>query len=218
MGSEIGGGASEQISFAQSLDELKRQGSNVLVVGGENRAPQDAVCDRLLGDGGGSTRYRIVVTTDPNRIESHGECGGMETRYLLIRTDDTAGTPADDDQVTEVSLLGTLGTEFVETVDACEADTDLDPSELRVCVDSVADLIDAFDAENVFRLLHAMTTRIRQSRGMGHYHLPIDRTDEAVRLYEPLFDAVITVRSDGDDLTHRWNLRDDDAETDWIPI
>ncbi|WP_254862933.1 DUF7504 family protein [Halovivax gelatinilyticus] len=217
MGSEPGGATPERASFVQSLEALKRQGSNVLVVGTTAVKPHDAVCGRLMGTGSVDSRSRIVVTTDWSRVVSADCCGPEATQFLVLGDGDRAEEEIPDN-ATEVSLLGVLGTTFVELINDIEADMDLDPSQLRVCVDSVSDLVEMYDTENVFRLLHAMTTRIRQSRGMGHYHLPIDRAEEAVSLYEPLFDAVITLRTNGERIEHRWDLRDGTAQTDWIDL
>ena len=217
MGSEPGVGVPASASFAQALDTLKREGSNILIVGDAESGPRDAACHRLLGDSSTDDRFRLFVTTDPSCVEP-GE--GVESQYLVQRPADSnrARQEYPTSNVTETTMLGVLGTEFVETVDEFEAENDdVEPSQLRVCVDSVSTLLQTNDSENVFRLLHVMTTRVRQINGMGHYHLPIDRDDEAVRLLEPLFDAVVEVRS-GDQAEHRWHLRDAETTTDWIPL
>lgn len=218
MRSETGVGVPESASFAQALGTLKRRGSNILVVGEAGCGPHTTACGRLLGVGSADTRYRLIVTTDPEAVDRTAD--RAEVRYI-VRTDpdeDRAERSYPTDAVTETAMLGVLGTTFVETVDGFEDDGDLAPSALRVCVDSVSELVETHDAENVFRLLHVMTARIRQCRGMGHYHLPIDRDEEAVRLFEPLFDAVVELRPGADEPEHRWHLRDREGATDWIPL
>ena len=217
MGSEPGVGVPASASFVQALDTLKREGSNILVVGDVGVAPREAACHRLIGDSSVDSRFRLFVTTDPARVKASDE---VESKYLVQRPADSnrARQEYPTSNVTETTMLGVLGTEFVETIDEFEAESgDVDPSELRVCVDSVSTLLQSNDSENVFRLLHVMTTRIRQINGMGHYHLPIDRDNEAVRLLEPLFDAVVELRG-GDRAEHRWHLRDTETATDWIPL
>ncbi len=218
MGSKLGGGTAKGVPFVRTLGALKRRGSNVLVVGGGSCEPHETVCERFMGDDSRVSRRRLVVSTNPECVRGHESCRTERRKILLLTDDRTAGELADDDRLARISHLDALAAAFLETVDEFEADSPLDPSELRVCVDSVSELLDAYDTENVFRLLHAMTTRIRRSRGMGHFHLPIDPTDEAVRLYEPLFDAVITLRTNGERVEHRWNLRDRERKSGWISL
>ena len=217
MGSEPGVGVPASASFAQALDTLKREGSNILLVGDVEPGPRESACHRLLGDSSTDSRFRLFVTTDPSRVEATDD---VESAYLVQRPADSnrARQEYPTTNVTETTMLGVLGTEFVETVDEFEAESGtVEPSELRVCVDSVSTLLQTNDSENVFRLLHVMTTRIRQISGMGHYHLPAGRDEEAVRLLEPLFDAVVEIRA-GDQAEHRWHLRDTETTTDWITL
>lgn len=218
MGSELGVGVPESTSFAQALGTLKREGSNVLLVGEGTKSSHRQVCDRFLGSMG-STQQRIVVTTGGDRVGCR-ECGADRTHYIVLTNDTAQSTPVSNaaGTVTEHTVLGMVGREFVERVDDLESQVELVPSALRVCVDSIADLLERYDSELVFRLLHVLTTRTRRSRGMGHYHLPIDRDAEAVRLFEPLFDAVVSLRSAPDGPEHRWHLRDRETPTDWIPL
>lgn len=220
MGSELGVGVPESTSFAQELGALKREGSNVLLVGEKLQSSRRQVCDRFLGSPE-STQQRVVVTTDRDRIErERAGCGAEQTHYILLRDGSTSAAVDSSDvgSITEHSVLGMVGREFVERVDDLESQVELVPSALRVCVDSIVDLLERYEAELVFRLLHVLTTRTRRSRGMGHYHLPIDRDAEAVRLFEPLFDAVVSFRSAPDGPEHRWHLRDRETSTDWIPL
>ncbi|WP_290818884.1 hypothetical protein [Halovivax sp.] len=221
MRSEPGVGVPESASFAQALGTLKRRGSNILVVGAAGCGSHGSACNRLLGDGSNEARFRLVVATDPGRVASHAERGeDGETRFIVQRDGDAARSDRTypTGSVIETEMLGVTGAKFVGTLDEFDEESDLAPSELRVCVDSVSDLVQSHDAENVFRLLHVMTTRIRRSRGMGHFHFPIDREEEAARLFEPLFDAVVELRSGSEGPEHRWHLRDRDADTDWISL
>jgi len=214
MGSELGVGVPESSSFAQELEALKRNGSNVLLVGEPAAASHGQVCSRFLGAGASPT-HRIVVFTDRSRIPADRPA---QTQYLLLDPETSAPESTTEDGLTVHSTLGTLGRAFVDRIDRLESETELDPASLRVCVDSVADLLNAYDSEAVFRLVHVLSTRTRRSRGMGHYHLPISRESEAVRLFEPLFDAVVTLRSTDDAVEHRWHLRDSETATEWVSL
>ena len=161
-------------------------------------------------------------------IENGDASGGESTRAADLDAADPADPSTPGDSVVEDSTarsgaleaatIGILGKQFVDTIDSIESDIDLSPSELRVCVDSVSDLLEAESAEVVFRLLHAMTMRSKRSRSMGHYHYYGDRDHEDVRLIEPLFDAVVSVRDEDGTVEHRWEVRDRETETDWIPV
>ncbi|ELZ14225.1 hypothetical protein C479_00807 [Halovivax asiaticus JCM 14624] len=214
MGSELGVGVPERSSFVQELGALKRNGSNVLLVGEPAASSHGHVCSRFLG-ASESTTHRIVVSTDRSQIQADRT---SQTQYLLLDPDSTAVEPTTEDHLTALPSLGVVGREFVDRIDQLESRTDLGPASLRVCVNSVAELLASYDSEVVFRLLHVLSTRIRRSRGMGHYHLPIERESEAVRLFEPLFDAVVTLRSTGDTIEHRWDLRDSETATEWLPL
>lgn len=217
MESEPGSVAPRCARFAQTLGRLKREGSNILLVGADTAGAHDAACHRLLGETGSGSRYRLFVTNGNNRSMSHGSDGTIES----ARTIDYSGLDlsAADPEPTEDPPLGTLGIEIIETVDELDAAADgLAPSEFRVCVDSLVPLLQEHTSEHVFRLLHMTTSRVDHVDGMGHYHLPLDRDHDAVNLFEPLFDAIVEVRSRGEEHEQRWHLRDRDATTDWIAL
>ncbi len=74
-----------------------------------------------------------------------------------------------------------LVTDVIDTVEEFEDEADgFEPSELRVCVDSLVPLLQQYDTEDVFRFVHVTTARIEQARGMGHYHLPVSRDHDAI--------------------------------------
>lgn len=144
-------------------------------------------------------------------------------------------TNAENEQVSVTTRLGATGVELIRSIDDIEASTPhLEPSAIRVCVDSLVPLIDENESESVFRFLHVTTGRIKQARGMGHFHLPLDVDHDVVNLFEPIFDATIEVRSLGDEHEdehdhededeghhvheHRWYLRDRDRSSDWLSL
>ena len=224
MESESGVGPVEDATFAQTLAELKRQGSNILLVGDVESAGRGAACQRLLGDSTADERFRLFVLTGEAEHEVPAETideGESERSVITLQSVDDEGDrtfPADV-SVSRTTMLGMLGTKVVERINGFERDADgLDPAALRVCVDSVDELLEGRREENVFRLLHVLTTRVRRANGMGHYHFAVDRDHEAVRLFEPLFDAVVEVRTGDDEPKHRWYLRDSDTTSDWVTI
>lgn len=215
-------GQAGDATFAQTLAELKREGSNILLVGDVEPAGRGPSCRRLLGDGTADERYRLFVLTADAGHEVSNETiadEAAERSVVLLHTGDGTDSVPAGASVSTTTMLGMLGTKVVETINGFEADAGgLDPAALRVCVDSVDELLTGRREENVFRLLHVLTTRVRRANGMGHYHFPVERDHDAVRLFEPLFDAVVEVRNGGDDVEHRWHLRGGDAESDWVTI
>ncbi|RQG90513.1 DUF7504 family protein [Natrarchaeobius chitinivorans] len=212
MESELGNVGAVRATFAHELRTLKHKGSNLLLVGSGSGA-HEAVCPRLCGQSAHESRYRLFVTDDAARCTDHRGDGQVRT---IEYTDPASGTGGSDGDRTP---LGYLGTEIIDTIDEFEEDVGgFEPSELRVCVDSLVPLLQEYDTEDVFRLVHVVTARVEQARGMGHYHLPVSRDHDAVVLLEPMFDAVVELRTRGNTHEQQWHLRDQDTETDWIRL
>ncbi|NGM71062.1 hypothetical protein G6M89_18980 [Natronolimnobius sp. AArcel1] len=229
MERDRGSVAVEGAAFARALETLKREGSNVLVVGATPADAHGALCDRLCGSGGDSSAhdhdygysgdhsegYHLFVTASKERARTTAAEGADEGSEppAAVRSIEFADAAGDDDVPIE-----TLGSEIIDTIGDLEADADgFEPAELRVCVDSLVTLFQDHDAETVFRLLHITTSGVDHVNGMGHYHLALNRDHEAVSLLEPLFDAVVEVRTSGGAYEQRWHLREQ-GSTAWIPL
>lgn len=121
-------------------------------------------------------------------------------------------------RVTDESLPA-LDDAIVECIDEFRAVSgDLDPAELRVCVDSVVPLVEEHGAEAVFRFLRVLTARVRCDDGMGHFHLPTDVNSDLVRTLAPVFDAVVEVRCRKGYAEQRWHLQEQDVTTRWLSL
>ncbi|ELY69718.1 DUF7504 family protein [Natrinema versiforme] len=217
---EDDGGAvvSDRATFARTLDALKREGSNVLLVGAA-AGTHERVCQRLLGGTNRDTRYRLFVTTEGDRLACENADSDAAERIRTIDSRAVLETETESATESGVSSLGALGIQILETINEFDEDADgLEPSALRVCVGSLVPLLQEYDAETVFRLLHVLTARVDRSRGMGHYHVPLAPDHDAVALFEPLFDAVVTVRSRGGTDEQRWHLRETNTTTDWLEL
>jgi len=215
MRSEFGGGIPDGSAFSQALATLKRTGSNIVVVGESDAHPHEAVCERLLG--ADAPRTRLTVRTDGDATCGWRPTPDDEGESHLITYgdagDDAPGTVVDSD------LLGPLGQAVATEVDELTGEGDrLEPAEFRVCVDALGPLFSKHDPETVFRLVHVVTARVRDVNGMGHFHLRVTPEDDHVKLLEPLFDAVVEVRTDGDLTEHRWRLLDQDIDSGWIDL
>ncbi|QRV15326.1 hypothetical protein JMJ58_20895 [Haloterrigena salifodinae] len=218
MTTERGGAAVEQADFAQTLARLKRDGSNVLLVGAETADVHTSLCHRLLGETGDGARYRLFVTDGCESLAKAND----ESDEGTARTIDYSAldpTASEDAELRGRTPLGALGIEIANAIDGFQGDADgLEPSQLRVCVDSLVALLEEHTAEKVFRLLHMTTSRVDALQGMGHYHLPLDRDHEAVHLFEPLFDAVVEIRVRDGVAEQRWELRDRETPADWFTV
>jgi hypothetical protein len=213
MRSEQGGGTSNESAFSQALATLKRTGSNIVVVGAEDRDAHEAVCHRLLG--ADAPRTRLVV-----RTTAGGTCGWLPPADAAGETHlITYGDPGDERDATIVDskLLGPLGQAVADKIDVVTA-AGFEPAEFRVCLDALGPLFSEHDPETVFRLVHIVTARVREVNGMGHFHLRLAPDDDHVKLLEPLFDAVVEVRADGDGAEHRWRLLDRNVDSEWIEL
>lgn len=220
MEDERGGAVPDRATFARTLGTLKQEGSNILLVGTETTSAHQTACRRLLGGTGQEPRYRLFVTDEKNATGSGCDGGAEAERVKTVEyTSEPLEAKLDAESGENQPSLGALGIEIVETVDefADEADG-FDPSELRVCVDSLVPLLQEYDSEAVFRLLHVTTSRVSHARGMGHYHLPLEPDHDAVNLLEPMFDAIVTVRSRSGTDEHQWYLREADTTTDWLEL
>ncbi|ARS88715.1 DUF7504 family protein [Natrarchaeobaculum aegyptiacum] len=212
------------VRVVQTLDALKRTGSNILLVGSSVTGAHEMACRRLCGHADADRRYRLVVTDERRPMAScdHDDRGNV--RSIIYDAPETTAAPTAERDPAERSSrspdpLEALGLEVIDAIDAIESEADgLGPSELRVCVDSLATLFQEHDTESVFRLVHVVSSRIEQAGGMGHYHLPVAADHEAVRLLEPMFDATVELRGERGGYEQRWSLDDRGLETDWVPL
>ncbi len=194
---------SETVTFTRALRALGREGGNVLVVG-RNVTGHALTCDRLLGDSVSELRHRLLVRTEPSSCPSAhpSECADGVVSYSSGEDTSAGG-------------LSSLGAEIVGRVDEAGR---LGPSQLRLCVDSLEPLLADHPTAHVFRLLHAVTARVRRESGVGHYHLPLEREHEDVALLEPLFDAILEVRTRNGNVEQRWHLQEEATTSSWLSL
>lgn len=224
-----GAGIRTATTFARTLSDLKQNGCNLLVVGGDHEPARSDACQRLLGCGGGKSRNRLVVAADtsveavrdrlPTVSVSPGENRDTIIDWQTPLRSASASTGGDPSSVRTITVgvddLTQLGIKIHErVVDGPE----FEPGELRVCFDSLVPLVSRYDTETVFRFLHLVTGSVDRSRAMGHYHLPVSRNAETVRSLEPLFDAIVELRTDAGRAQHRWHIPQEDLTTDWLSV
>ncbi|MFB6136471.1 MAG: hypothetical protein ABEJ04_06895 [Halobacteriaceae archaeon] len=204
----------EAAAFADALAALKQRGCMLLVAGVGHEA-LDVACDRLLGEDGPGRR-RLHVTTGAGQAHAGDRVVAYRTHQRSAATPDVGGpVTTGPDRVVEGDL-GALQSAVEEEIRAMDEAADgLDPAELRVCIDGVEALLAAHDEARVFQFLHSTAGVVKEVRGMGHAHVLAPFDDENVALFQPLFDAVIEVRSGAQ---QRWHLRDPELRTDWLAL
>ncbi|WP_440991672.1 DUF7504 family protein [Haloarchaeobius baliensis] len=185
-------------------------GQTILVVGEASDAAT-VVANRLLFTHGGQGRLQLLVST---RARESGQ-----TRHPAVETIDyrpepaPAQEPRTETEGTDVvdGRLTSLGTTVSRRI--LEFRRPLDGQvDLRLCVDSLTDLLASHDRETVFRFVTTMAGQIRRVGGSGQFHLPLPwDADEAIRL-APLFDAVMEVRAVDGRYEYRWLLGGGAAE------
>lgn len=233
MEMEPGASATETAAFTQALAELKRRGSNLLVVGAAGGPSHADVCGRLLGDPSEERRRVFVTAAGLGGVvdQRHRRPRDTVVTYATTTRGASAARPSTggptsgpdapstgaDDEGRTVEDLPSLGTAVGEAIDDVGGD-DLDPGEFRLCVDTLRPLLEENDEQAVFRFLHAMTSDVRAVRGMGHYHLPVGFDDVTVRTLRPLFDAVVEVRPGDGRPQQRWHLHEADVTTGWLDL
>ncbi|WP_248896525.1 DUF7504 family protein [Haloplanus halobius] len=223
----------EGVSFAHALATLKEQGSALLVVGSVPEEMFATASATMLGDPDADPpRRRLVVAPEPSRqsaIERLRETGPLSSEYarLVTRGESarSAATTAESfEQVTPRTHVidGTLQ-DLGETVATVIEEFDLfagglDPAEFRMAFDCLPTVLAAHGRETAFRLVHVLVAQARSVGGLVHFRLPRDLSAEVVRLFQPLFDATVELRIDGERLDQRWHFRDRDLTSDWLPL
>ncbi|GAA0655843.1 hypothetical protein GCM10009019_19610 [Salarchaeum japonicum] len=214
------------MEFEGVLERLKEEGSSLLVVGDVPGEAYARASRRMFGDDDHAPRQRVLVvgggarTTLPSRVReprrrdsdtviTHGTNARRAVADAGVTPDITprAHVAAGDTNV--------LGRAVLETI--ASLDGEFAPGELRLGVDTLQTLLDTAGEFPTFRTVDLLSERVRRERGMAHFRLPKPRSDQHVRLLEPLFDAVVELRvTDG--VEQRWSLRDEDVVSEWVSL
>lgn len=129
------------------------------------------------------------------------------------------GIPSRSITTIEGGSLPEIGSTVTEAIDGFEAiagSEGLEPTELRVCIDSLSPLITVNGQSAVFRFLHLLTERIRRAGGLGIFHLPARRDAESAAMLSSLFEAVVELRVEAGRPEQRWDF--DGVRSEWVPL
>lgn len=227
------GSGSDGEQFTETLSRLKRTGASVLVVGSVRPHQQRDVCRRLLGQATVQPRRRVLVSTTGDSHQFDADINASDTLKLVsyaTQARSTAATDTSPDTIesdapsleaspTTTTTLADLGIAISSAIEELETEADgLAPAELRVGIDSLVPLLEEYGAERVFKFVHLTNGRTRDTDGMIHYHLPMDRDSDVVSVLAPLFDIIIELREQNGDFQERWSINDGDQSSGWISI
>lgn len=213
-------------AFSERLQGLKANGSAVLVVG--SVPPEVSVhhCRRLLGTSTEPPRRRLFVFTNgtfdlASRLPQAGPVAPGSTEVITAATTRSAAAqvgPGPDVpavELGEAASLPELGIAISEAIERFEArHAPLEPAEVRLCLDSLSPLLDAYGEQATFEFLAVVAARVRSVTGMAHVHLPVERDARVARLLAQPVDAVVEVRVRGDEPQQRWHL--DGLTSGWL--
>ena len=214
--------------FRHRLSVLKRDGSNILVVGSD---ASSVACERLLGESAAKPRRRLFVTTDASpataraRLDSVRAQSARDSARVLDCADGVRGSSAGAPNDPSIRVerieddLDAVEAAVERAIDAFERESGpLSPAELRVCLDSLTPLVREYDRRDVRRFLLRLSERVTAVSGMAHYHVDAAYDSAVVDSLAPVFDAVLEVRRGDEQPEQRWHLVRSDITTDWLSL
>lgn len=90
------------------------------------------------------------------------------------------------------------------------------PGEIRVCVDSLDAYVDAVPETQLRRFVSVVGNCIRQTRGIGHFHLSQSADARRREELEALVDVTVEVRPSADGTQQQWTLHESGLRTNWL--
>lgn len=164
-----------------------------LIVTGTGADQCAELADRLLAAGLDYDEPAVAVTTSapPAAVRRRLEAAERDPPVAVVSSAAPEDCVADQfthcvDSPTDFTAIGLSCSELVERFSG---------DGVRVAVDSVSDLLDAADANTVFRFMHVLTGRVATADGFGVATMQVDRHDEQTcNTIKQLFDAHVEVR------------------------
>lgn len=226
LGCDVVVDAGGTISVGSTLGRLKRTGGNVLIAGGVPDDLVDVASSNLFGDPGRDRRH-LVALLDRDRSVVGARLGPARAGSAQIvdyamsaRSIAPTGASADGGRVVdEPTDLDEFEAAIDARIRAFETGACLSaPGDLRLCVDSLRPVLDERGTDGAAEFLEPICEAVRDVSGLGHYVLPVDRENDAVRALESLFDATVELRVGDRGPQQRWHLHESGYATDWIGL
>lgn len=234
--------------LTHGLDELRAQGTMILVIGDADSTALHRISSSLLGD---QTKGRVplfALIDQPEslvaeRVANPDELTDTQLlRYVDHLTADvtpSAGSeeapPVSPEEESSADLesvssavngnLAQLTEQLTEQVETLVADRPFEDRELRICIDSAVPIFDHHpipDVREFFADVRALTqTHTAMTHAMYPVNVSADAVDDTLGTFSEMlapFDILIEVRSQSGTHQQRWNLLDHDCRTAWIDL
>jgi hypothetical protein len=205
-------------TFTSALDDLKSEGCLLLVLEVDGDDAGGAGCRRMLGSDALGDRRRLFVLGDANDRDVAATDAAQ--RALVYRTGarSTAARPAPATPASETATHpDPLGHALEAEVEALAPVGGYEPGQLRVCVDTLGDVLDEDDLVATLEFLQTLRAAVHDADGIAHVHVDQQVPAIAVEGLLPQFDAVVEV-ADGDDPRQRWHLPEESLSTAWLEL
>lgn len=210
-------------AFARRLERLKAAGSTQLVLGMDARA-RSAVSAQLIGAPAAGRRALFVLLGRDRAVVENRLPEGLsadDTRiveYDFYRSAARSTEARDHSTARRLDDLEAVFDEVRQAMAAVSSETDdqLAPGELRVCVDSLAPIVDGFDRPAVVGFLENLGSEVRSHRGMAHAVLPVPELSDGFDWLGSAFDAIVEARRVEGNVQERWLIPDDGLTTEWF--
>lgn len=215
------------LAFDEVLSRFKRCGCNLLVTG-EVAQEVTALASRRLMGAPFEDRKRLLVLTDSEAkgVGAHlpGAAVADDDSVKVIRQEVSsrsavarAGTTPQAQTIG--SDLQELEEAIAEGIAEFEAESEeLEPSELRLSINSLYPLLVEHDYADVARFIRRVGDMVSDVDGMAHYHLPVPEGSETVESVATLFDARVELRRNGPKAEQRWHVPTYGQQTNWVGL
>lgn len=218
--------------FAESLAELKHTGANLLILGSVPTEAHDTVCKQMFGSNSDIPHCRVAIQvgsdTPPTTSDTPMRALSTETPVYTVHNTSQQFTTYRLTDDTRESIIHFKNTEnrstalreiAIETIDHLERRHDgFSPSELRVCFNVHQNLLNEYDVHQIREIIRSLTRRIRESNGLGHFHLKPSFENHLQSSLLSLFEGIVTLKTHNGTTYQRWQLRDSEITSEWIPI
>lgn len=216
----------DDTAFGDALEQLRRSGSALFVVGAvpdqvHRQASAELLGspdrDRVLIRAGDRDVDRPTVAASDHVIEYESGARGAAAASPSGGNAVPAGGPGETDAggTTTVAELSQAAAAVDDALDALDGSAAGDP---RVCVNSLLALVDASDEEAAFQFLHFVTDRVRSLGGTAHYHLGSHPDGSLATTFEALADATVELRLSNEAPQQRWTIHEAGVQSDWLPL